>query len=80
MKASAISGASDLLANRTQLKARLAKVSAATSLSDMLALLTGTGQEANVLQSAKDTVSGFLQAGIDGIETQLTALGVELDA
>jgi len=82
MKASDISAVSDMLQRLAQLRSRLTQVSGAASLTDLLALLSGTGLEAGVLAQAKDAVTGFLHDGPNGItalEAQIAALGVEVD-
>jgi hypothetical protein len=79
MKASAIPACADLLANRAQLKSRMAQLAGVSTLGDMLALLTGTGLEPTVLAQAKAAVAGFLKNGLDQIEAEIAALGIELD-
>lgn len=79
MKASEVPSAKDLLDTRAQLKSRLAKVAQAQNINDLFGLLNGTGLEGAVLVNARQNVSDFIQVGINGIETQLAQLGVDLD-
>lgn len=79
MKASEVPGAKDLLDSRAQLKSRLTRVASAQNVTDLYALLNGTGLETSVMVQARQNVSDFIQAGITGIEQQITGMGITLD-
>jgi hypothetical protein len=79
MKASAIPACADLLANRAQLKSRMAQLAGVTTMADMLSLLSGTTVEGVVLQQAQAAVGLFLKNGLDQIEAEIVAMGIELD-
>ncbi len=73
-----IAQATTLLARRTDLQARLARVSQATSLMAVADVLTGTGFEDSILSQSRTNVADFLGVSIAEVEAQLLGLGVQL--
>lgn len=80
MKASTVPSASALLRQRAMLQGRVAQVANASTLEAMFGLVNGTGLEAQMVDAAREYVRDFLAQSLTAIETQLTGMGVELDA
>jgi len=78
MKVADIQTAYSLLAKRADLQSRLGQVSGAQTISEMAMALIGSGLEDGILQQARTNVADFLNKAIGDLNTQLTALGVEL--
>jgi hypothetical protein len=78
VKVADVNAAVVLLARRADLVSRLAAVSQADSLMKVADAITGSGLDDTLLQRSRADVSDFLRINVTDIETQLTALGVEL--
>jgi len=78
--ASDIPAVTTLMSQRAQLRSRLSRVGSTASLADMAKLFEGTGLESGILTLSQTQVSQYLANQIASIETQLSGLGVDLNA